>query len=579
MKSGVKIAYRVITSVSLLGLLGSYGVTAVNLIPLVAVKADDSTAVSTTANFLKQGTNDRSDAANFFDSTATLKNNNGQYQLVLTMPRGANFVQKLQIEGGQAAQIQKQANNQATVTFDLPNTSGKYTVDMNLNIMGNTMNEKADLKVDMSKLTQVSSSSSTSSNSTSTSSTSSAPTSSPSQSTKNSNSSQTGTSQATSTTFTKPLAVLNKDNPAKTSEAAGFFDKQVTVKPVGDNYQLTFHLISGFQYFNADQGVSIDGHVISPTNRHDDAANYTVTLTKAQYEKGGILATFKLAILGNQDESAYLVWDQAAFKGENSTSTSPTVVTNQNNGNVIDPNKQVQDIGYAVYKEDQGGLSDANAFYTHTAHVVKTGSSGFDVTMTIQAAHGAATFSPVSMAAGPITSKSHHLSGGKDIWTYTFHISNASALNQRTAGQILVGVPILNMPAQNYQVWFDFHGAKSGGNVSGYGTGNGTAALGGGANGAISGNTGGDITSNITSTPGAVNAAAITPFDLKAAQKLLARYAVPHGIKHRVQASLIDYPIISTMILFMLVGLGIIGGTMIWNYRFTKKMKGHYYDE
>ena len=272
-----------------------------------------------------------------------------------------------------------------------------------------------------------------------------------------------------------------------------------------------------------------------------------------------------------------MVWDQAAFKGTTTAKPSqPAVIPQQTNtGSVIDPNKQVQDIGYTVYKADQSGLSDANAFYTHTAHVVKTGNSGFDVTMTVQAAHGAATFSPIAMAAGPITNKTHNLSGGKDIWTYTFHISNANALNQRTAGQILVGVPILNMPAQNYQVWFDFHGAKSGGSVSGYGTGNGTAALGGGANGAISGTTGGDI----TSTPGAVNAAAITPFDLKAAQKLLGRYAVPHGIKHHVQASLIDYPIISTMVLFMITGLGIIGGTMIWNYRFTKKMKGHYYDE
>ena len=577
MNRGAKIAYRVITSVSLFGLLGSYGATAVNWVPLIAVHADDSATVATTANFLKQGTNDRSDAANFFDSNATLKNNNGQYQLVLTMPRGANFVQKLQIEGGSVAQIQKQANNQATITFDLPNTSGKYTVAMNLNIMGNTMNEKADLKVDMSKLPQANSSSSASSSASSSSSSSSSAVSSSSQSIQKPNHSHTGTSQASSTSFSKPLTVLNKEVTSKTSEAAGFFGKQVAIKQIGDNYQLTFHLTSGVQYFNARQGVSINGQVVTPTNRHDDAADYTITLTKAQYNKGGILATFKLAILGDQDESAYLVWDQAAFKGTTTAKPSqPAVIPQQTNtGSVIDPNKQVQDIGYTVYKADQSGLSDANAFYTHTAHVVKTGNSGFDVTMTVQGAHGAATFSPIAMAAGPITNKTHNLSGGKDIWTYTFHISNANALNQRTAGQILVGVPILNMPAQNYQVWFDFHGAKSGGSVSGYGTGNGTAALGGGANGAISGTTGGDI----TSTPGAVNAAAITPFDLKAAQKLLGRYAVPHGIKHHVQASLIDYPIISTMVLFMITGLGIIGGTMIWNYRFTKKMKGHYYDE
>ena len=104
---------------------------------------------------------------------------------------------------------------------------------------------------------------------------------------------------------------------------------------------------------------------------------------------------------------------------------------------------------------------------------------------------------------------------------------------------------------------------------TGYGTGNAAAAL------SASAPAGGDITSQ----PGAANAAAITPFDLKAAQKRLAHYRVPNGIKHRIQAALVDYPIVQALTTFLVTGFAIIGGTMLWYTHATRKLKGSNHEE
>lgn len=146
---GSKITYRVITSVSLMGLVGAPLAAASPVLPvLVQATTPAATTIPTTARFFKTGTTTASDASHFFSDQASLKTTNGQLQLVMTMPTGANYVQKLQIQGSnQAATIQKNGE-QATVTFNLPNQSGKYVVEMDLQLApGMTMHEAADLQV------------------------------------------------------------------------------------------------------------------------------------------------------------------------------------------------------------------------------------------------------------------------------------------------------------------------------------------------------------------------------------------------------------------------------------------------
>lgn len=585
MTVGSKITYRVITSVSLMGLVGAPLAAASPVLPvLVHATTPAATTIPTTARFFKTGTTTASDASHFFSDQASLKTTNGQLQLVMTMPTGANYVQKLQIQGSnQAATIQKNGE-QATVTFNLPNQSGKYVIEMDLQLApGMTMHEAADLQVDLSQV-KTASAEADSSQATSSSQTTTSTTKSDHQQAQ----STTQVSQAGSTAkptaadqLQLPLAITKENAYTTPSEAASFFTKQVNVKPVGDGYDLTFQLASGGQFI---QKIAFNGQAPTNEQHHGSQAIYTFHLAKAAYELGGGKFTFNLTIPGGTQmtEQAYAIWQKQTFTpakynhwvqaGQQTAPTTTVTAPNQSATTTdsgiagIDPNKAVQDIGYAVYKEDQSGLSDANAYYTHSAHVVKTGSTGYDVTLTVKAPTGLVSFTPLSMAAGPIVGHSKTTQGGNDLWTYTFHIANAAALNQPVAGQIRVGVPMMNMPNTNYRVWFKFGKAVLGGGpgAAGYGTGNAAAAL------SASGPAGGDITSQ----PGAANAAAITPFDLKAAQKRLAHYRVPNGIKHRIQAALVDYPIVQALTAFLVTGFAIIGGTMLWYTHATRKLKG-----
>ena len=562
-----------------MGLVGAPLAAASPVLPVLAQAATPATTIPTTARFFKTGTTTASDASSFFSDQASLKTTNGQLQLVMTMPTGANYVQKLQIQdSNQAATIQKNGE-QATVTFNLPNQSGKYVVEMDLQLdHGIAMHEVADLQVDLSQV-KTAGAEADSSQATSSQTTTSTTKSDHQQAQSTTQVSQSQTTPPTQSTGTKqdhddvlqlPISFLKYEDYPALSESGQFFSKTVSVKPTADGYQLTFHLIGGTQFIS---GITFNGQKPVQTVTNGAKVDYSFKLSKQAYQQGGGVFNFDLSILGDSQQ-AYAVWNTKAFNPTKSQAQKPQPPVPKSSGHVIDSTKEIQDIPYAVYNEQGTKLSDANSFYTHVAHVIKTGTSGYDVTLTIKAAKGTAIFAPISMKAGPITNQTYSQIGNQDIWTYTFHVNDDSALDRPFTGRIKVGVPLLGMPAQNYGVWFAFGQEKSSPGPSalsttGYGTGNAAAAL------SASGPAGGDITSQ----PGAANAAAITPFDLKAAQKRLAHYRVPNGIKHRIQAALVDYPIVQALTAFLVTGFAIIGGTMLWYTHATRKLKGSNHEE
>lgn len=619
MMPAAKNIYRAITVMSLATLTGAATIPVATLpAATVAQAAVRDGSYTTTAQFFKTGTTTASESNQFFDQAATIKVSNGQPQLILKMKSGANYLKQFQLKGAdQTAKIDRGANNTATITLDLPDTNGKYTVAMDLEIVpGMKMHETADLQLDVSQLPQAAastsassaSSSSASSQATSSSSSSAATngkTSASGSSTKTSqanSTTSTGTSSATSgattsttDTLTLPLAIRKTADASQTSEASAFFAPQVMVKPEGDQVAITFTLTSGSQFIRQ---MTLNGQAPTVTTA-GKTTQYTFHLSKAAYQLGGGQFAFALTIPGGtqMNETAYAVWNQGQFSPTalasflqqtgaddsatgTTTSASGLVTTTATSGQTsagIDPTKEIQDISYAVYKEDQSGLSDANAYYTHTAHVVKTGTSGYAVTLTVQAPSGVVNFRPLSIAAGAITGQTHQTSGGNDVWTYTFHISSADALNQPVAGQIAVGVPMLNMPTQNYRVWFKFGQSQLGGgpSITSLASDGGTVLPASDANG-------GDITPSAGTTSAAAGnsaSAAGQPFDLKAAQKLLGRYRVSNQPLHRVQTSLVDYPIIQALAGFLALDLVLIGGTLFWRHRLIKQAKDKYHEE
>lgn len=639
MKPATKFTYRLITTVSLVTLTGAASLPLVVTPPAtVAQAAVKDGSYQTTVQFFKTGTTTASESNQFFDSQATVKVSGGKLQLVLKMKSGANYLKQLEIkDSNDPATIDLGDNNTATVTLDLPDTSGKYTVAMDLQIIpGVTMHETADLQIDLSKLPQASSSSAasaaasssvTSAASASSTSSSAAAATSSASSSKASSKSQTGTSKASSTSTTStgttstsstttgsssaarvlPLAIRKTAAVSQTSEASAFFAPQVTVTPAGDRVKLAFQLTSGSQYIKQ---ITLNGQ--SPTTTTSGGTTtYTFTLSKAAYQLGGGQFAFALSIPGGvqMNETAYAIWNSATFSptklaaflasqgtpttsttgSSAATSTSSTTSTATTTSAGIDPTKEIQDISYAVYKEDQSGLSDANAYYTHTAHVVKTGTSGYAVTLTVKAPTGVVNFSPLSVAAGPITGQTHQTSGSSEVWTYTFHIDDATALNKPVAGQIAVGVPMLNMSTETYRVWFHFGQSQLGGgpsttSLASSGDGGLLTSLTGDGTGTAASPSATAATTTSTAANGALPAssspaATVANFNLKAAQKLLARYKVPSKALHRLQASLIDYPIVQALTAFLAAGLAIIAATLLWQRRLLKQAKGNYHDE
>ena len=578
--------------------------------PLVAKAADQKYQNGTydvQTSFKKQDDqNQDSLAQGFLNKGATLVVENGKLQLKITTTNdGGKYIKDMKVDGQtEYATIDHDGNN-ATITFTLPNTSGSYLIDMNLNTPMGAMSQKAYLKVDFSTVkTQAAASSSSSSAASSASSASAA--SSSSSSTKAATASSSATSSSTqasstkassNTSTTQPSSATNTDNaetrvlsimkssdPTQQSASAGFFAKQVTIKQDGNDYLITFTLSSGNGYIKS---MTLNGEQPTATTANGDTGTYTYKVSAAVLAKGSATLAFALqtplgamnetalAVFPGKDQSADTIKEGAKKEQTDGDKGNPTLpITNQ--GHAIDTTKEVQDVKYEVLNAAKSGVSEANAYYTHTARVTKSG-SGYNVTLTVKVKSGIVSFTPLSVGAGPIVNTTKTSSGGDDIWTYTFYVADPTVLDNPVAASIRMSVPIANISNQTFSIWLVF--GKTATNTRSYLD----SLSGDGTSGGTLTSTG--LTGSGSATPLAGSASpmatalqsgtgTVQNFDLVAAQKKLGKYAVKPGVSKMVEASLIKYPIAAALTFFIVAALIVIGVATTWRQRIVKKVRG-----
>ncbi|UOG13095.1 NEAT domain-containing protein [Limosilactobacillus fermentum] len=575
--------------------------------PLVAKAADQKYQDGTydvQTSFKKQDDqNQDSLAQGFLNKGATLVVENGKLQLKITTTNdGGKYIKDMKVDGQiEYATIDHDGNN-ATITFTLPNTSGSYLIDMNLNTPMGAMSQKAYLKVDFSTVkTQATASSSSSSAASSASSASASAASSSSSSAKSATASSSATSSSTqasstkassNTSTTQPSSATNTDNaetrvlsimkssdPTQQSASAGFFAKQVTIKQDGSDYLITFTLSSGNGYIKS---MTLNGEQPTATTANGDTGTYTYKVSAAVLAKGSATLAFALQTpLGAMNETALAVFpgtgkSTSDVVNDAAKATTDEPVTLTSNGPVIDTTKEVQDVEYEVLNAAKSGVSEANAYYTHTARVTKSG-SGYNVTLTVKVKSGIVSFTPLSVGAGPIVNTTKTSSGGDDIWTYTFYVADPTVLDNPVAASIRMSVPIANISNQTFSIWLVF--GKTATNTSSYLD----TLSGDGTSGGTLTSTG--LTGSGSATPLAGSASpmatalqsgtgTVQNFDLAAAQKKLGKYAVKPGVSKMVEASLIKYPIAAALTFFIVAALIVIGVATTWRQRIVKKVRG-----
>ena len=578
--------------------------------PLVAKAADQKYQDGTydvQTSFKKQDDqNQDSLAQGFLNKGATLVIQNGQLKLKITTTNdGGKYIKDMKVDGQtEYATIDHDGNN-ATITFTLPNTSGSYLIDMNLNTPMGAMSQKAYLKVDFSTVkTQATASSSSSSAASSASSASAA--SSSSSSTKAATASSSATSSSTQASSTKAssntsttqpssatktnnaetrvLSIMKSSDPTQQSASTGFFAKQVTIKQDGNDYLITFTLSSGNGYIKS---MTLNGEQPTATTASGDTGTYTYKVSAAVLAKGSATLAFALqtplgamnetalAVFPGKDQSADTIKEGAKKEQTDGDKGNPTLpITNQ--GHAIDTTKEVQDVKYEVLNAAKSGVSEANAYYTHTARVTKSG-SGYNVTLTVKVKSGIVSFTPLSVGAGPIVNTTKTSSGGDDIWTYTFYVADPTVLDNPVAASIRMSVPIANISNQTFSIWLVF--GKTATNTRSYLD----SLSGDGTSGGTLTSTG--LTGSGSATPLAGSASpmatalqsgtgTVQNFDLAAAQKKLGKYAVKPGVSKMVEASLIKYPIAAALTFFIVAALIVIGVATTWRQRIVKKVRG-----
>lgn len=569
--------------------------------PLVAKAADQKYQNGTydvQTSFKKQDDqNQDSLAQGFLNKGATLVVENGKLQLKITTTNdGGKYIKDMKVDGQtEYATIDHDGNN-ATITFTLPNTSGSYLIDMNLNTPMGAMSQKAYLKVDFSTVkTQATASSSSSSAASSASSASASAASSSSSSAKSATASSSATSStkaSSNTSTTQPSSATNTDNaetrvlsimkssdPTQQSASAGFFAKQVTIKQDGNDYLITFTLSSGNGYIKS---MTFNGEQPTATTANGDTGTYTYKVSAAVLAKGSATLAFALQTpLGAMNETALAVFpgtgkSTSDVVNDAAKATTDEPVTLTSNGPVIDTTKEVQDVEYEVLNATKSGVSEANAYYTHTARVTKSG-SGYNVTLTVKVKSGIVSFTPLSVGAGPIVNTTKTSSGGDDIWTYTFYVADPTVLDNPVAASIRMSVPIANISNQTFSIWLVF--GKTATNTRSYLD----SLSGDGTSGGTLTSTG--LTGSGSATPLAGSASpmatalqsgtgTVQNFDLAAAQKNLGKYAVKPGVSKMVEASLIKYPIAAALTFFIVAALIVIGVATTWRQRIVKKVRG-----
>lgn len=421
----------------------------------------------------KAGSDQLSLANTYFSGNATVVVFDGGTKETVTLhvTQFASLIRSFSI-GSQSAQVSKKTDSTADLTFNVDKTFSQKRVSAQMAVMG--MNQKADIvfgtALSSSKAlntnnadskTPPAANSNTSSNSTNSS----------GHSSSKNNSTKVNDNQISALIYKADASGKLSSTP---SAAQQFVDKQVTIvkSADGQTVKVTFHT-TGANYINQMRINNKIGVMKNKSGNNADIVfnvpvSYLNTAQPAYFSltiPGGIQMQQEAFILFGIDHAKAIQKTTATAKmnqtGSSTTENSLGITLGHKEG-VLDANKEIQYVPYAVWDQSRSALSTANNYYTHSAKVVKSG-SGYDVYLTVQETAGVVKFTPVSVNNGGISNYSKSTQGNNDVWQYSFHIADVTGLSDPIPAQIMMSVPMANISNQQFSIWLAFGKTQSGG--------------------------------------------------------------------------------------------------------------------
>ena len=236
-----------------------------------------------------------------------------------------------------------------------------------------------------------------------------------------------------------------------------------------------------------------------------------------------------------------------------------------------------QFIDYAVYKADHSGISAANNFYTHRAEITKQ-KNRYLLTLKVKVKHGLVKFQPLQMSLGKIVKRNFQRIENKDCWTYITAFKSLKQLDHQISGSLRLSVPIAGINHQIFKVWFAF-GVKDVAkndvvqkSLADSNQDNNVATTNNSSN-----------ESSVVSKPENQNKRQIQRTNSvpkkkanDAALKQLKKYQVSPKKMVFAETALAEYPILQTVLAFLLIDLLIVAGVLgywRWNLRKQGKQK------
>lgn len=251
------------------------------------------------------------------------------------------------------------------------------------------------------------------------------------------------------------------------SAAQQFMSSSAQVVSHGTTTTITLHT-SGAEYIKS---MRVAGELGQMTNQQGSQADLVFTL-KTSALQNALPVTFVLSVPGvaQMTQSAFLLINLTPQQAKATTTTSATTaattsatstsnvrntVLTKASGHAIVATKAEQNVTYTVLDASGQATSTANQYFTHSAHIVKE-ATGYLVYLTVRMTAGVVQFTPQSVNGTSISHLTHTTTGGQEVWTFAFHVTSATALDQLIPATILMSVPIANISNQSFQIQLAF---------------------------------------------------------------------------------------------------------------------------
>lgn len=200
------------------------------------------------------------------------------------------------------------------------------------------------------------------------------------------------------------------------------------------------------------------------------------------------------------------------------------------------------------------------------------------LTLKVEVKHGLVKFEPLQMGLGKIVKKDFHRIGNKDHWTYITAFKSLDQLKKQSSGSLRLSVPIAGINNKIFKVWFAFgvktiakndtaqkilaDNTKTNSSVNSTNPGNEEASYSNQENQSHNSSTSPALTTTPTSNK--TNGEAL---------EQLKKYRINPKKKVFAETALIEYPILQTVLTFLLIDLIIIAGVFGY-WRLSLKKRG-----